>query len=195
MKRWLFLLCTVLLTASCNDDTTDPDDDAVPESELTFLRFESANAVTVRSARFYAVKGQNRELELKYADGSDFLEFEVGSNSLLRAPGGRLFQRGDSVLITVTLGAGDRMIVRFEPSGLIFNPASPAELEINYAKADDDIDNDGDRDNSDELLELRLRIWKQEQPGLLWLPQASFRIDDDEIEALIFSFTGFAMAS
>lgn len=193
--RFLILPLLLGIVASCTDDATDPSGAPKQEDELTFLRFSSANALSVRSASFWAIKGQDRELEMTYADGSDFLEFSVDGNTLLRAPDGRLYNHGDSVRITVTVDAGNRMILRFEPSGLTFNPAAPAELEINYHEADDDIDGDGDRDDHDARLELQLRVWKQERPGLPWLPQASFRLNDDEIEAKVLSFTGFAMAS
>ncbi|MGQ0816362.1 MAG: hypothetical protein ACT4O1_18185 [Gemmatimonadota bacterium] len=194
MKRWLFLLPLVVL-AACSDDSTDPDERGVEEEELNILRFVSANAVAVKQASFWAVKGQDRKLDMVYADGEDFLEFEVDAQSLLRRPNGTLFQNGDSVLITVTLDARNLFIVYFEPSGLVFNPARPAELEINYRLADDDIDGDGDEDEKDTALELALRIWRQERPGLPWLPLATLRVDDDELEARVLSFTGFAMAS
>lgn len=193
MKRYIFLLLAAAVGASCND-ATDPDD-SKPEAELTFLRFDSPDAITTRSGSFWAVKGRDRELEIRYSDGEDFLEFRVSAVTLLRAPDGRVYQEGDSVLITVTVDPTNRIIVHFEPSGLIFNPSQPARLEMNYLKADDDIDNDGDHDSHDEDLEARLGIWKQEQPGQPWMPQNSFRIGGDEIEAQIYSFTGFAMAS
>ena len=193
MKRYMFLLLAAAVGASCSD-TTDPDD-SKPEAQLTFLRFDSPDAITTRTGSFWAVKGRDRELEIRYSDGEDFLEFRVSSVSLLRAPDGRTYQDGDSVLITVTVDPTNRIIVYFEPSGLIFNPTEPARLEMNYLKADDDIDHDGDHDGDDESLEARLQIWKQEQPGQPWVPQNSFRIGGDEIEARIYSFTGFAMAS
>lgn len=195
MKSYIPALLLAFLAASCSDDTTDPDEQTVPEAQLTFLEFNSTNAITTRTKSFWAVKGQGRKLEMEYADGEDFLEFELGGNSLLRAPDGRAYQHGDSVLITVTLDAANRMIAHFEPSGLTFNPQSPAKLEINYAKFNPDIDGDGRRDSRDERLEFLLRIWKQEQVGQPWMPQTTFRIDAKRIEARVLSFTGFAMAS
>lgn len=193
MNRWIFL--SILFLVACSDHSTDVDGGGVAEDRLKFLRFESAGAVAVKQASFWAVRGQDRELEMLYADGGDFLEFQVDAETLLRRPDGRLFQNGDSVQITVTLDASDRFIVHFQPAGLVFNPARPAELEINYRLADGDIDDDEDEDEIDRQLELSLRIWQQERPGLPWLPLATFRIDDDELEARVFSFTGFAMAS
>lgn len=193
MKRWYWMIA-LLAAAGCSDGPSEPDN-GVNEGDLHFLKFEAANAITVRQASFWAVKGQTRELEMKYADGTDFLEFEVRSQSLLRRPDGRIFLNGDSVLISVTLDPNNRVIVDFQPSGLLFNPLDPARLEINYKGADDDIDDDGDEDARDIALELSLRIWQQERTGRPWLPLATLRIDEDDLEARVLSFTGFAMAT
>jgi hypothetical protein len=196
MKRTMQFLALLLLVA-CSDDPVQP----VDETDLKFMRFESSSAITVRQASFWAVKGRDSRLLMRYAptqpgdEGHKFLEFKVDDNSLLRRPNGSLFLPGDSVLITVRLDDSDRFIVHFEPSGLVFNPLEPAELEISYERGDRDIDDDGDRDDSDVRLEQQLRVWRQERPGLPWLPLVSVRIDDDEIEGRVLSFTGFAMAS
>lgn len=187
--RWLFM---VMFVAACSDDPADP---GVPEPQLTFLRFADPNVLTVRQASFWAVRGEGRRLEMDYANGEEFLDFEIRDNALLRRPNGTLFQDGDSVLITVTVDPNNRFIVYFEPSGLVFNPLDPAHLEINYKQANPDIDGDGDDDDDDDRLETRLRIWQQERIGLPWLPLATLRIDEDDLEANILSFTGFAMAS
>jgi hypothetical protein len=191
--RWCWL-CFLFVLGAC-DDPSDPDEQGVPEPELNILVFTSANAVPVKTASFWAVRGQNRKLEMDYADGQEFLEFEVRDRSLLRRPDGTTFQVGDSVHITVSLDPNNRIVVFFEPSGLEFNPIDPARLKINYREADRDIDGDGDEDEADRQLEAALRIWQQEQPGSLWLPTLTFRIDDDDMEARVLSFTGFAMAS
>ncbi len=194
MKRWCWLLlCGLLL--GCSDDPAQPGDDGVPEGELVFMRFASENAVTVREASFWAKRGEHRRLEIDYANGDEFLEFEVRDESLLRRPDGTLFQEGDSILITVTLDPSNRIILDFQPSGLIFNPLEPAQLEINYQQNDPDIDDDGDHDDDDLELEAAMRIWMREQAGLPWLPLATVRIDEDDLRAGVLSFTGFAMAS
>ena len=193
MRRWYWLFALIVL-AACSDDPSDPDD-GVDEPQLTFLRFENANAVSVRTASFWAKRGEGRTLRMFYANGDEFVEFEVRDKALLRRPNGALFLPGDSVLITVTLDPSNRFILHFEPSGLVFNPLDPAHLEINYQFADDDIDDDGDEDDHDRTLEALLRIWQQERPGAPWIPLSTLRVDDDDLEANILSFTGFAMAS
>ena len=193
MKRWYWLLA-VLALGACSEDATDPDD-GVQEPQLTFLRLENASAISVRQASFWAKRGEGRRLRMFYADGDEFLDFEVRDKALLRRPNGTLFLPGDSILITVTLDPSNRFILRFEPSGLVFNPLDPAHLEINYKHADRDIDDDGDEDDHDRTLEAQLRIWQQEALGLPWIPLSTLRIDDDDLEANVLSFTGFAMAS
>ena len=191
MKRFLGV-CLLVIWAGCTDDGIGP---GVREPDLTFLRFENPSAIALRQASFWAVRGENRRLEMDYTTGAEFLEFEVRANSLLRRPDGTLFQDGDSVLITVTIDANNRFIFNFEPSGLTFNPLDPAQLEINYQYAHDDIDNDGDVDGNDLNLEAALRIWQQEMPNVPWLPLATIRIDEDDLRANVLGFTGFAMAS
>lgn len=194
MKRWCCVLLLGILALGCSDDPTDPDS-GVPDGELVFMRFASANAVTVRQASFWAIRGEDRRLEIDYANGEEFLEFEVKDESLLRRPDGTLFLEGDSILITVSLDDSDRIILDFQPSGLVFNPLEPAQLEINYRQNDPDIDDDGDLDDDDLELETSMRIWQREQLGAPWLPLSTVRIDEDDLRAGVLSFTGFAMAS
>jgi hypothetical protein len=194
MKRWCCLFLLGALTIGCSDDPVDPDG-GVPDGELVFMRFATANAVTIRQASFWAKRGEQRRLEIDYANGEEFLEFEVRDESLLRRPDGTLFLEGDSVLITVTLDDSDRIILDFQPSGLVFNPLEPAQLEINYQQNDPDIDDDGDTDDDDLDLETAMRIWQREQAGSPWLPLSTVRIDEDDLRAGVLSFTGFAMAS
>ncbi len=197
------LLLSCAMAGSCAE-TTGPDPDApVPEEQLQFLRFPPDLAPLVqRQGSFWAVKGQNREIVLRYApepgedEGEEFLEFEVSGNSLLRRPNGTLFQRGDSVLITVAVDPDNRMLFNFEPSGLQFDPAHPAELEITYRRLRGDLNGDGQSDGRDRDIERRIRIWKQERPGQPWRPLGTARFEDaKELEAKITSFTGFCIAT
>src|SRR5262249_20195931 len=153
------LLLTGLLACDQAHSVTNLDETPVPEAQLQFLRFSSSNAVPVRTASFWAVKGQNRKLIMRYAptssgsEGDKFLEFEVRNNSLLTRLGGLPLLNGDSILITVALDNSDRFIIHFEPSGLLFNPLDPPRLQINYERADRDIDHNGILDARDRTLE------------------------------------------
>ena len=198
-RGWLALVATVL-TVGC-DDTTEPrPDDIVPTEDLVFARFAETVSLPVRDTSFVAYYGQDARLELFTApeigedSGARFFEFRVRQESLLRHPDGSAFQPGDSVVIRVTI-PGNTYAFYLEPSGLVFNPAEPAELEIDYGKANPDLDDDGDFDEDDEEFELELSIWKQESAGDPWRRLGSAQVEDlDEIEAEITSFTGFALA-
>jgi hypothetical protein len=179
------------------ESSTEPEDEVRNDDELTFVRFaDEAVPLLVRQASFWAKRGEDRELVMRYADGEDFLEFEVDEDSLERYPDGRLFQPGDSVLITVTVDPANRFLFTFEPAGLKFRDSDPAELEIEFRRRDGDLNGDGVVDARDEALKRDLRVWQQERPGTPWTPLGilRFELDDDEIEVEVGSFTGFALA-
>jgi hypothetical protein len=197
-RRSVMMLCA-LLPAACAD-ASGPD--TVPTEELQFVRFaEGAFPLAQRSGSVWAVKGEHRELVLRYMpdepgeEGEEFLELDIPGDGLLRSPEGRLYQEGDSVLITVQVDDAGRFLFTFAPSGLTFDPDHQPELEITYRRADDDFDDDGDHDDDDDRVESRLRIWKREQPTDPWRSIGTVRIGDDEVEARLRSFTGFALAS
>jgi hypothetical protein len=87
------------------------------------------------------------------------------------------------------------MRVQFEPSGLKFSTASPAQLELSFREADDDLNADGVMDAQDTALKEQLAIWVQESPGGLWtkLSSALF-LDLEELEVDITGFSGYAAA-
>ncbi len=190
-------LSGALSVLGCSD-STGPERSS---EDLLFARFNATAQVQTPSASFWAVKGQDRRLELRYAaasgqqQGDVFLEFRVGPASLLLRPTGQPFLAGDSVLITVTADAQRRFIFTFEPSGLTFSPVSPAELTMRYDRADTDVDGDGDRDAEDTLLLLKLRVWQQASPGLPWIPVQTLRLQNTEVRGTIVHFTSFALAS
>ena len=73
---------------------------------------------------------------------------------------GALFQDGDTITIRIQV-AQDQLIVTMEPSGLLFDPFEPAELELRYPEADDDYDDDG---TPDPERETRIDPWLVERP-------------------------------
>jgi hypothetical protein len=198
MRNRILPLALSLLALGACSDSTGPDRST---DELVFARFNTGAQVQSSTASFWAVKGQDRRLELRYipepgeTEGDRFLEFRVRPGSLLLKPGGQPFTSGDSVLITVTADPQKRFIFSFEPSGLTFSPVEPAELRIRYDRASDDLDRDGDTDDDDDLLALKLRIWQQAQPALPWLPVQTLRVDEEEVRGTIVHFTSFALAS
>ena len=199
MKRSGWLLSLALLGAACSDSTAPVTGSA--DSELQFVRFPATPPVETLQKSFWAVRGENRELVIRYLpdevgdEGHEFLEFRVSDESLLRRPDGTAFAEGDSIEITVTLSNDGRFLFDFQPSGLVFDPDEPARLKITYRGVDDDLDGDSDVDDDDADLESRMRVWKQERAGEPWFPLGTLKVEDfDEIEGEITGFTGFCIA-
>jgi hypothetical protein len=198
--RTIIALAVVYLVAACSGDSTGIENRT--EGDLTFARFDASAQAHATSSSFWAVKGQDRRLELRYpaspgqSEGDQFLEFRVRPGSLLLRPNGTPFLNGDSVLITVQADPNQRFIFTFEPSGLTFSPADPAELRIRYDRASRDVDNDGDQDAADVQLLNQLKVWQQAAPGLPWLLVPSLRVENEsEVRGTVTHFTSFALAS
>lgn len=186
--------------AGCSDSTGA---NAVkPEDELNFLRpAPSAPPLVQTSVSFYAVRGQDRIGQLFFrprpghTDSSEFVKLDVDGRSLDRRPDGSPIAMGDSILITITVVDFSRLILDFQPSGLQFVASEPAELEIEYEEADDDINEDGVVDSGDAALRPILAIWRQENPGAAWTREPSSSSGSvDEVEADIQGFTRYAIA-
>src|SRR5688572_1613395 len=138
MRRlWSIAALAALVLTAC--DPSGPDDDKKPEEDLQFVRFAAGAPAAVQQASFWAVHGQTRTLAIRYAGqpaGEEpLLEFRVGALSLLQRPNGVPFLPGDSVRITVAVDPQGRFLFDFQPAGLVFSPALPALLRINYARA------------------------------------------------------------
>lgn len=184
------------------EDTAGPGEEGVPESALTFLRFPpDLEPLVTRSDSFYAVKGENRRLVMRYVpeevgkEGEEFLEFRVPGGALLRRPDGSLFAEGDSILIRVDVDEDGRFLFKFQPSGLEFDPDRAPRLRVTYRALNGDLNGDGEVDDDDEAFEDDLTLWRQEAPGDLWYPVGVIKLKDvDEIDGEIFGFTGFAIA-
>jgi hypothetical protein len=182
----------VLALGGCGDDTSNVDEPViVPESELEFVpQSSTAPPLETTDTSFWAVKGADSELEIRYAGqggpgtGQRFLEFKLEEETLWRYPDGTLFQDGDSIEIFVTVDS-DLFLVDLEPSGLRFNADEPAVLEFEYELADDDF----------LVRESEFEAWRQELVGEPWMMIESVKIEDfDEIEIRLLGFTRYAMA-
>lgn len=177
-------------------DTVQVDD------SLNFLRpAPGAPPFGTRVVSFYAVRGQQREARLMYAkapgatDSAEFLRFRVDDRSLVNRPDGTPIALGDSLLITLSIDDSTRLISKFEPGGLQFNPTRPARLTIKYGEADPDLDGNGVVNAQDTLLIRSFRIWRQETPGEPWLSLPSTVSESTlEVEADISGFTRYAVA-
>ena len=206
MLRRRLLILPLAFTLACSDSggpDDDGDDGIKPPTDLTILRLSEASPPLFNPvASFYAVRGENREVEISFVDdenpgtpGEEYLELGVDADALLSLPDGTPFLEGDSVLITVRVVDPERLLFEFEPAGLRFSPSRPAELKIHYNHADDDLDEDGDVDVADESLELTIGIWRQENDGDPFERIGSLLLDDlEEIDAELEGFSRYALA-
>lgn len=181
------MLALLLISCSDADQVSLPIQAALSTDKLTFLRFsETAYPVAEKGASFWAVPGESRSVVLRYADdGTEFMRFEVGPNSLLTA---------DSVLIEVALDAQGSFAFHFSPSGLQFNPNAPATLRVDYTRFNGDVDANGQVNFSDALKLARAGIWKRELPGMPWMGIPSLDLDNRVEYADVYDFTSFGMA-
>ena len=198
-------LGVVLLGAAAgcqSDGSISPDSDTRPAEALNFLRpAVDAPPLANPFLSFWAKRGVDREAFMYYqsrpgrSDSSVFMKFKVSASSLDRRPDGTAILMGDSVLITIRVADPARLILDFQPSGLRFSAANPADLKLDFSESSHDFDGDGDEDADDSRAKAALRIWKQEAPGLPWVRLASVtEFALEELEADILGFTGYAIA-
>ncbi len=193
----LAALAPAAMLLAC-DGSTDPNVSFTPN----FLQAAvDAPPIANPVISFWAKKGTKYEEFIFYqkrpdrADSTDLVRFRLDENSLATRPDGSPIAVGDSVLITITVVDAQRMILDFQPSGLRFSAADPAELKLSFAEADDDLNDDGKVDAADSSLESQLAIWKRESASSPWVKLASIvELEADEIEALLSGFTGYAIA-
>lgn len=197
----LALLLPIALVLGCGDSTSPPDEVRQP-GELNLLRVPpGAPALATSDTTFWAVRGENRELRLFYEpeegedSGREFLRFRVDARSLVTRPDGTVIPEGDSLEIHVRVVDPATLEVEFEPSGLRFDPAEPAELRIRYAEADDDYNEDGAVDDDDARIEQTFSLWRQETAGDPWVKVGSVVLEDlEEVEGEISGFTHYIVA-
>ena len=188
----LAALVSLPTLAACGDDPTGQR--PVPGDQLVFLRAaENAPPLATTEVSFWATKGEDSEVEIRYANGAECLEFRVRDDALLRRPDGSTIAEGDSVRITVRVLDPSRFIFEFLPAGLVFDRREPAELRISYKYADRDFDDDGVIDDDD--TDFDFAIWRQERDNQPWFPVGTARLKDlEELRAEISGFTRYAAA-
>lgn len=201
-----FTLLSAIVGACTNGDPTEPPTltPTVGDTSLTVNTLApaaGAPAIANPVVTFWAKKGESREAFMYYqsrpgrADSTVFVRFRVSQRALLTRPNGQAFADGDSVLITITLVDPAQLIVRFEPSGLAFDPADPADLKFSFLETDDDLDDDGTVDGDDALLQNLLTVWRRETVSAPWMRQTSrLTIATHEIETDVLGFTDYVVA-
>jgi hypothetical protein len=194
ISRGLFPALLIALLASCGDPS-GPGRREVPTGELFFIR-EAANAPALENAdtTFTVTRGEDKEVELRYANGDDLLEFRIDDDALLTRPDGSPIREGESVQITIRRVHPTRYEFEFLPAGLRFDPHEQPELRIYYRHADRDFNGDGVVDGRDSSV--RFGIWRSESGTSTWGELASVRdVDLERLRANVRGFTRFAIAT
>ena len=197
--QWLMLAAVV----GCTDATTSPPPvTTTPTSQLHIVAQDTAApALLSDSVSFYAVAGQGRQVKMYYQGaapgdtGETLLEFEVPGDGLLKKPDGTSFQAGDSILITISVATPGRFEFTFGPTGLLFNPASPARLKIEYGHCDHDFNDDGHIDPADSTTQTLLDVWRRQAGDTVWTKLGGVNLDEDnEVSVNVLHFTQYALA-
>lgn len=200
MLRPLFrplIASALLVSATACREITTVENEAVDESDLTFVRVDpEAPPLDATEVSFWAVQGEERQVQISYSS----TEYGNGKCLLFRVPADAVMlgvAPGDSVLITIRVMDEAQFRFSFEPEGLQFDPAHPAELEIRYRWADADIDGDGDVDPRDALLAETFSLWEKVGTGTAWqrVSGAERRRESFEIVAPVVGFTQYALAT
>lgn len=189
----LFLLALLAALPACDDPSGD-DDGPVPGEDLIFLRpAPDAPRLARYQASVLATKGEDAEIEIEYEGGEDCVRFRIRDDALLARPDGRIMRDGDTITVTIRVVDAGYFNFEFQPAGLRFSRAEPAELRVNYAFAHPDYNGDGEVDRDDDDFEFGW--WRQEMPGQDWERIGSVRLHDlDEVRAEITGFTRYALA-
>jgi hypothetical protein len=199
MSRWLCILAIAVGLAACSESPTAP---TRIESELSFLSLKiGVPALANPSVSFWAGYDRTNQARIVYhalpglTDSVTLVDFTIPSQSLYQRPDGSRLGPGDSVQVKITVVDPLRMIVRFEPSGLLFSPTKPARLRLALGTADLDLNADGRVDELDAALKAQLHIWRQERAGDPWtrLP-STVDLTRAEVAADIPGFTNYAVA-
>lgn len=185
----------LLLGVGACDLFSGPSDEGISDSELNVVRFSADAPALEPSVSFWAVRGQDREVTMRWSNGGKCLRLVVPAGSLARDPAGRPFAPGDSVLITVRASREGRYHFELEPSGLRFDPAVPARMEIRYRWADPDYNQDGVVDARDAQMLQKLGIWYRPTDGSRWTGVPATRLKEaPEVHASLTSFSQYALA-
>jgi len=221
----LFLLGVAVWVAACAESTGPAAPGSVTRAaELRHLRWQNTpegrefvavgNAVLHRAGprgaaasavldrhqlSFWALPTRDQEIQINYqaADGSwqPYVWFTIPKDGLSRRPDGTAFAEGDSVLITVAIDTTS-LVVRFEPTGLEFNPMAPAQLNVWYTGADPDLDGSGAVDGADSRIEEEmLGVWVQEFAADPWTLVTTVQsIPSKRFSAYLSHFSDYAVS-
>jgi hypothetical protein len=221
----VFIIAAAVWLAACRDGIGPPDassgSDRVPHhlrwspqlgaptfavlgGERGFVGLEAPGAATLRvldryQASFWARRGASTGVQIRYQarDGTwqPYIRLTVPSGALRLWPDGSRVADGDSVLITLALDSM-QLVVQLEPTGLVFDPTSPAQLDVWYTGADPDLDGSGAVDATDRYIESSvLGVWMQARSGSPWREVSSAHwLDRKLFTASLGHFSGYAVS-
>jgi hypothetical protein len=195
MSRLVTFAVLLAGLVGCSDSTA-PTNVEKPASDLHFLHLSaSAPALQATTVAFYAKKGEDREIRVRFQNGEDYLRFRVFANSLTQRPDGSAFATGDSILITITITDPTKLAADFQPAGLKFSASNPARLQFEFGESDKDLNGDGAVNATDAALVPLISTWRQEAATAPWVKVSSIvEVEINEVQADITGFTGYALA-
>ena len=150
----------------------------------------------VFSVSFYAVRGEEREINVVIATATQTLKFlELEITEPTHRPNGSTIALGDSVLITVTIDPSN-LAVDLQPTGIRFGNTYPTELELSYQAASLDFNTDGAVNSFDYYIQSNLLgIWMREQVGDPWVfLEGVHNQNAKEFEVFLEHFSGYAVS-
>jgi hypothetical protein len=179
---------------------SEPSFVVIDDGELTPVRVApDAPPLERMEATFWIVRGQWREVEIRYASGGysgKCIRLIVPPDAPLRHADGRVFAMGDSALVTLRVIDPELYLFEFDPAGLRFNPAAPARIEIRYRWVSADANGDGRIDAADASFVRTFRLWRQERQSEPWVEVPSERDEvNQEVHADVNGFTRYMLAS
>ena len=206
-----FTLATALLAgAGACADSTGGGGGGTPPGDLNFLRLtDTAPPLCADSTGGWVKRdpaGQSIEFALVFPESGipadcnggsteDFLRLKIEKDAIQRRPDGTLIGNGDSVFVWVKWVGNDSLLFDLQPSGLVFDPAKPADLKIEYGEAGEDLNDDGAIDVEDDEAETKLDMWRQEHPGDDFVRVGIAKLEDEnEIEAKLNGLSRYAIA-
>ncbi|MDH3228117.1 MAG: hypothetical protein OEM67_13660, partial [Thermoleophilia bacterium] len=155
----------------------------------------TAPALASYQVSFWAVRGQDRAVTVRYQGGQEFLTFTVPDRALEKGLDGRRLVNGDSIQITLQLDLSE-FRVDFEPSGLVFSSRNPATLRVWYGRMNPDVDRDGDVDAADQaIIDAGVTYYHYDTGSINWKKIASVvNPVAQTIEAPISGFSGYVIS-
>lgn len=155
----------------------------------------TAPSLTSYAVTFWAVRGRERSVAVRYQGGQQFLTFTVPSRALDTGLDGRRLAMGDSLEITMRLDPSE-FRVDFEPSGLVFNGKAAPTLRVWYGWMNPDVDRDGDVDATDQaIVDSGMTYYHYDSGNINWKKVTS-AVDPVArlIEAPVGGFSGYVIS-